>query len=145
MMNYRDAKAFSSWWCQQMEPFSALVAICAGNSPVPGEFPAQRPVTRGFDVLFDLHLNKRLSKQWWGWWFETPSRTLLRHCKVYAQILRELGSFEDTDSIFPLLVMPQSHPTTDPVRFLSLVRFLARKAEWSARRNFTSVLFSWSH
>ena len=41
--------------------------------------------------------------------------------------------------------MPQSHPTTDPERFLSPVRFLARKAEWSARRNFTSVLFSWSH
>ena len=43
------------------------------------------------------------------------------------------------------LIMPQSHPTTGPVRFLSPVRFLARKAEWSARRNFTSVLFSWSH
>ena len=42
-------------------------------------------------------------------------------------------------------VMTQSHPTTGPVRFLSPVRFLARKAEWSARRNFTSVLFSWSH
>ena len=42
-------------------------------------------------------------------------------------------------------VMPQSHPTTGPVRFSSPARFLARKAEWSARRNFTSVLFSWSH
>ena len=41
--------------------------------------------------------------------------------------------------------MPQSHPTTGPVRFSSPVRFLDRKAEWSARRNFTSVLFSWSH
>ena len=41
--------------------------------------------------------------------------------------------------------MPRSHPTTGPVRFLSPVRFFARKAEWSARRNFTSVLFSWSH
>ena len=35
-----------------MEPFSALLAFCAGNSPVSGEFPAQRPVTRGFDVFF---------------------------------------------------------------------------------------------
>ena len=42
-------------------------------------------------------------------------------------------------------LMPQSHPTTGPVRILSPVRFLARKAEWSARTNFTSVLFSWSH
>ena len=41
--------------------------------------------------------------------------------------------------------MPQSHPTTAPVRFLWPVRFLACKAEWSARRNFTSVLFPWSH
>ena len=34
-----------------METFSALLAICAGNSPVPGEFPAQRPVTRSFGVF----------------------------------------------------------------------------------------------
>ena len=46
-----------------MEAFSALLAICAGNSPVPGEFHAQRPVTRSFDVFFDLRLNKWLSKE----------------------------------------------------------------------------------
>ena len=46
-----------------METLSALLAICAGNSPVAGEFPAQRSVTQSFDVFFDLHLNKRLSKQ----------------------------------------------------------------------------------
>ena len=63
-----------------METFSALRAICAGNSPVPGEFPAQRPVTRIFDVFFDLRPNKRLKKQSWGWWFETPSRSLWSHC-----------------------------------------------------------------
>ena len=40
-----------------MEAFSALLAICAGNSPVPGEFPTQRPVTRSFDVYFDLSPN----------------------------------------------------------------------------------------
>ena len=40
----------TAWWRHQMETFSALLAICAGNSPVPGEFPAQRPVTRSFDV-----------------------------------------------------------------------------------------------
>ena len=68
------------WYRHQMETFSTLLAICAGNSPVTGEFPAQRPVTRSFDVFFDLRLNKRLSKQWWGWWFETPSRPLWRHC-----------------------------------------------------------------
>ena len=62
-----------------METFSALLAICAGNSPAPGEFPTQRPVTRSFDVFFDLCLNKRENKQAWGWWFETPWRPLWRH------------------------------------------------------------------
>ena len=52
-----------TWWRHRMERFSALLAICAGNSPVPGEFHTQRPVTRSFDVFFALHLNKRLSKQ----------------------------------------------------------------------------------
>ena len=46
---------------------------------IPGDFPAQRPATRSFDVFLDLHPNKRLSKQWWGWWFETPSCPLWRH------------------------------------------------------------------
>ena len=71
-----------SWWRHQMETFSALLAIFAGNSPVPGEFRAQRPVTRSFDVFFDLRPKKRLSKQWWGWWFETPSSPLWRNCNV---------------------------------------------------------------
>ena len=56
------------------------------NGPLCGEFtghrefPTQRPVTRSFDVFFYLCLNKRLSKQSWGWWFETPSLSLWRHC-----------------------------------------------------------------
>ena len=40
----------------------------------PGEFPTQRPVTRSFDVFYDQRLNKRLSKQPWGWWFESSWR-----------------------------------------------------------------------
>ena len=67
------------WWRHQMETFSALLNICARNSPVAGEFLAQRPVTRSFDVFFDLGLNERLGKQSWDWWFKTPSRTLWRH------------------------------------------------------------------
>ena len=67
------------WRRHQMETFSALLAICAGNSPVPGEFPTQRPVTRSFNVFFDLHLNKRLSKQSCAWWFEMLSHPLWRH------------------------------------------------------------------
>ena len=73
-----------TWWRHQMETFCALLALCAGNSPVPGEFPAQRPVARSFDVFLDLGLNKRLSKQSWIWWFEAPSCPLWRHCNETA-------------------------------------------------------------
>ena len=54
----------NTWWRHQMETSSALLVLCEGNSPVTGEFPARRPLTRSFDVFFDLRLNKRLSKQW---------------------------------------------------------------------------------
>ena len=65
-----------------METFSASLALCAWNSPVNGEFPSQRPVTRSFDVFFHLRLNKRLGKQSRRRWFETPSCSLWRHCNV---------------------------------------------------------------
>ena len=60
------------WWRHQMETFSALLAIDKGNSPVSGEFPAQRPVTRSFNVVFDLRLNKQCP--------------LWRHCNVTTAI-----------------------------------------------------------
>ena len=72
-----------------METFSALLPLCAGNSPVTGEFPSQRPVTRSFGVFIDLCLNKRLSKQSWGWWFETPC-SLWRHWNKLRHIPRSL-------------------------------------------------------
>ena len=58
-----------------------------GEFTGPGEFPTQRPVTRSFDVFFDLRLNKRLSKQPWGWLFEAPSWSLWRPCNVETTIL----------------------------------------------------------
>ena len=73
-----------AWWRHQMKTFSALLALCAGNSQVPGEFPAQRPVTRSCDVFFDLRPNKRLSKQSWGWWLETLLCSLWRHCNGFG-------------------------------------------------------------
>ena len=55
-------------------PFVRGIHRSPVNSP-------QRPVTtRSFDVFFNLRLNKRLSKQGQGWWFETPSHPLWRHC-----------------------------------------------------------------
>ena len=61
--------------------FRVTGPLC-GEFTGPGEFPTQRPVTRSFDVFFDLRLNKRLSKQPWGWWFETPSQSLWCQCNV---------------------------------------------------------------
>ena len=57
---------YITWWPHQMETFSTLLAICAGNSLVAREFPTQRPVMQSFDVFFELRLNKPLSKQSWG-------------------------------------------------------------------------------
>ena len=69
----------SAWWRHQMETFSAPLALSVGNSPVTGDFPAQRPVTLSFCVFFYLRLNKRLSKQYRRRWLETLSRSLWRH------------------------------------------------------------------
>ena len=69
-------------WRHQTETFSALLALCAGNSPVTSEFRAKRLVTRSFDVCFDLRLNQQMSKQWRCRWFETPSRSLGRLCNT---------------------------------------------------------------
>ena len=90
---------YIAWWRHQMETLSALLAICAGNSTVPVEFQAQRPVTRGFDVFFDLRLNKRLSKQWWGWWFETPSCPLWHHLNGIVFIW--MSSLTNVESLCP--------------------------------------------
>ena len=70
-----------TWWRHQMETFYALLALSARNSPVTDEFPAQRPVTRSFDVFY-LRPNKRLSKQSWGCWFETSLGSLWRHSNI---------------------------------------------------------------
>ena len=81
-----------SWQCKESwhkyhftssnKTFSASLALCAGNSPVTGEFPSQRPVTWSFDVFFDLCLNKRLSKHSRRQWIKTPSCSLWRHSNV---------------------------------------------------------------
>ena len=95
-VSYREALLCfksHSWWRHQMETFSALLALCGGNSPVTGEFPTQRPVTRIFDVLFHLCLNKRLSKQSQGWWVETPSRWFWRHGNVHRRLRVSVDSW----------------------------------------------------
>ena len=64
----------ATWWRHQMETFSVLFQWSSVNTP------HKRPMTRSFDVCFDLRMNKPLSKPSWGWWFETHSRSLWRHC-----------------------------------------------------------------
>ena len=59
-----------------METFSALLAICAGNSPVSGEFPAQRPVTQSFDVFFDVRV-----------WVNTREAGHLRRYRIHYDVI----------------------------------------------------------
>ena len=66
--------------------FRVTGPLC-GEFTGPGEFPTQRPVARSFDVFFDLRRNKRLNKQPWGWWFETQSWSLWRHCNDLSYML----------------------------------------------------------
>ena len=80
---FESSTLISKYWCRMMTSSNGTIFRITGH--LCGEFtgqrwiPVPRPVTRSFDVFFDLHLNKRLSKQSWGWWFETPSRPLWRH------------------------------------------------------------------
>ena len=99
-------RLYIQWWRHQMETFSALLAICAGNSPVTGEFPAQRPVTRSFDVFFFLCQNKRLSKQSWDWWFEMLSRPLWRHCNVTPEQNGHVVPGDYLDQLCYILIDP---------------------------------------
>ena len=92
-----------------METFSTLLALCAGNSPVTSEFPAQRPATRSLDVFSDLRLNKRLSKQSWGWWFETLSSSLWRHCNVIARLKAILYNSHQREDCNGIQIQIQSH------------------------------------
>ena len=85
------AKLCYNWPCHddviKWKHFPRNWPFFAGNSPGPGEFPAQRAVMPSFDVFCDLCLNKWLSKQSWGWWFEMLSRPLWHHCNVLWNLL----------------------------------------------------------
>ena len=85
--NCHDANFAVTLWRHQLETFSTLLDLCAGNSPVTSEFPSQRPVTWSFDVFFDLCLNKWLSKQSIRWWFEMPLHPLWCHSNEWHSSL----------------------------------------------------------
>ena len=91
--------------------FGVTGHLC-GEFTGPGEFPAQRPVTRSFDVFFDLHLNNRLSKQSRGWWFETLSCPLWRQCnaKYFGRMTAYSKPFEqlliNTNQVLNMNIYP---------------------------------------
>ena len=60
--------------------FRVTGPLLRGESTGHRWIPTQRPVTRSLDIFFYLRLNKQLSNQSWGWWFETSSRSTWRHC-----------------------------------------------------------------
>ena len=81
-------KHFPRYW-----PFIWRIHRSPVNSPHKGQW-------RGALIFFfDLRLNKRLSKQSSGWWFETPSRSLRRHCNGLCQLKKMLHIYWYTISI----------------------------------------------
>ena len=97
-----------TWWRHQMETFFRVTGHLCGEYPVPGEFSAQSPVTLSFEILLDLRLNKRLSKQSWGWWFETLTRPLWRHSNEIALISSDcvMTGFVMSGTMFKITATP---------------------------------------
>ena len=98
------------------------------TGPLCGEFtghrwiPAQRPVTRNFDVFFYLNkrsqrlwaMNKRLSKQSWDWWFETPPCPLWRHSNIMLKnSVRDLIDYFICQYLFRTIVLYMSQVCND--------------------------------
>ena len=129
----------------QMETFSTLLAICAWNSPVTGEFLAQRPETRSFDVFFDLRLNKPLSKQSGGWWFETPSRSLWRHCNVVGHSVPHCGPLTPMDVNIGLgngllLDVTKTLPVTQAFILISLSMYQSLNYVWKLHASVSQAI-----
>ena len=70
---------YFSWWRHQTETISALLALCAGISPVTGEFPSQRAVTRSFGVFFDL--------AWTNGWVNNREASILRRHRAHYDVI----------------------------------------------------------
>ena len=121
-----------TWWRHQKETFSALQAICAGNSPVTGEFPTQRPVTQSFDVFFDLRLHERLSKQLWGWWLQTPLRPFWCHSNDQIAVLQ-------WSEKKPIKICLLCHCSCWPSESISLLLASTGMVAWSSRNFVVSI------
>ena len=139
----------------QMETFSTWLALCAGNSPVTGEFPSQRPVKRSFDYFIALCLNKRLSKQSRRRWFERLSRSLWRHCNDFVMLtipwliygtcrMHHMGSFRCVIHIhWTIHLFNTLRPK--PLKYPSFRRwhFQTRFLQWACRAYFRFAPSQW--
>ena len=90
------------WYTE--EKFHMLTSSNGNISRVDDEFPSQRPVTRSFDVFFDLRLNKRSSKQPWEWWLQMLLRPLWRYCNELERHCHEApgGRFKNAYELLNL-------------------------------------------
>ena len=129
------------WWRHQTETFFALLALCAGNSPVTGDIPSQRSVKQSFDVFFDLRLNKRLNKHSRGLWFETPSHPIWHHCNERCRwwpggrLNIKMPSYQYRDSyVKDKTVSPTVLSLTRESPYLGKTVFILRRGPGSWRR-----------
>ena len=115
--------------CDWLE--SSIVPPC-GDFMNSREFPTQRPVTRSFDVFFDLRLNKQLSKQSWGWWFERLSRPLWRQCNGYWRH----GCVMTPHNILWDVNMYPSPKYVLAVHYHSCARVISSRSAWTVRPSY---------
>ena len=80
-----DCGIIFSRWRHQMEAFSALLALCVGNSPVTGDFPSQRTSNAELWCFFDVGESKWLNKMS-SWWFETQWHPVWCHFNAIGNI-----------------------------------------------------------
>ena len=134
------------WWRHRMETFTALLALCAGNSLPTGIFPSPKPVTRNFSVLFDVRPNKRLCKQSRRRCSETPSRSLWFYCNdrilVEALFIKFLSNkCRKTSQMTAMHTLELPHHFARPlccVPVATIVMF-----QWSGNQLGTSLLHGW--
>ena len=99
-------------WCCSVVVCHQFQVRSIRKIPFTGEFIAQRPVTRSFGVFFDLRLHEWLSKQSWGWWFETPSCTLWRRCDAKHITVSLINGYLVCTSICFFLIYMCTHRNT---------------------------------
>ena len=75
--NFIDSRFKQTWECMMTSSNGNIFHV---TGPLCREFTGHRT----FDVFFDVHLHKRLSKQSRCWWFETPAGWLWRHCNGHC-------------------------------------------------------------